>query len=453
MFYNRTNELAVLENEYLKSGSAFTVIYGRRRIGKTALITEYIRNKPAIFYYATEGNIKNQLDQLTGLVLRFFEKSYLENVRFDSFEQLFIFISEHIGEQKIVFVIDEYQQLVKLENSLSSILQKCWDLYFKSKNIHIILCGSLISMMYSETLDYSSPLYGRRTSSIHLKGLRFKYIPDFIPAISKLDQMQVYASFGTVPKYLETYQVRDDFITNIKTQILNKNAYLYNEVRFLLKEEIRDTATYFSILETIAGGEQKIGKIGAKLGVPTHHLSRYMQKLADLDIIEKEIPVTENEMSKSKLGRYRIKDQFIRFWFYFVYRNYSYLEINKSELVLKELENNFNEKFVAIAFEEYVKEQILDEPEKYLSFIPFKIGRWWNNKEEIDLVAFDEQNVAFIECKWQTQKTGYSVYSNLKRKSEQVQVPGTRKEEYVIFSKNGFKESLKEANCRCFQYL
>jgi len=444
MFYNRKNELDVLNAEYGRAGAVFTIIYGRRRIGKTSLISEYIKDKPAIYYYATEVNMMNQLDQLTDQIIRFFGKGYLENIRFKDFEQLFVFLAEQLSDQKLVLVIDEYQQLVKLDRAISSVIQKCWD---------IVLCGSIISMMHSETLEYSSPLYGRRTSAIHLKGLNFCHIKDFAPDISKLDQMNVYASLGTVPKYLELYHCADSFAVNIQKQILDKNSYLYNEVRFLLNEEIKDTATYFTILETIAAGDSKIGKIGSKLNVPSHYLTRYLLRLGDLDIIEKEVPITEKEPPKSKLGRYRIKDAFIKFWFYYVYRNYSLLEIGKLDFVIEELERSFNEKFVSSAFEYYVKEVILDDPETYIGFKPLKIGRWWTNKEEIDLVAFNDDQMAFIECKWQNKKVGYETYADLRRKSELVTDRKDLKKVFVIFAKEGVKESLKDADCRWFSYL
>ena len=453
MFYNRKNELDALNNEYRRSGASFTVIYGRRRIGKTALISEYIKDKPAIYFYATEMNIRHQLDQLTEQVIQFFDKPYLENIKFQDFEQLFAFLADQIGDRKIVFIIDEYQQLVKQDSAMSSVLQKCWDMYFKSKNIHIILCGSIISMMYSETLDYSSPLYGRRTSNIHLKRMKFMHIQDFIPKLSKMDQMNVYASLGTIPKYLELYDASVSFEENIRRQVLDKNSYLYNEVRFILKEEIKDAATYFSIMETIALGESKIGRISSRLNVQSPYLSRYLLRLSDLDIIEKEIPITEKDPPKSKLGRYRIKDPFIKFWFYYVYRNYSSLEIGRIDYVMSELKKSFNQRFVSYAFENYVKETILEDPERYLGFEPLKIGRWWSNKEEIDLIAFNDTHMAFIECKWLNKVVGYDVYSNLQRKSLLVPNHEDKEHVYVIYARNGVKESVQEDGGRVFSYL
>lgn len=451
MFVNRDKELESLNSDYNKSNSSFSVIYGRRRVGKTALISKFISDKPAIYFYATESKLNQQLEILTSDIVKFFNKEYLKDIKFKGFEQFFIFLSDNLpNDKKIVFVIDEYQNLAKIDKSFSSILQRVWDLHLKDKKIHLILCGSVISMMYSETLSYNSPLYGRRTSNIHLKALAFEYIKSFIPT-NKIDLMNIYASFGTIPKYLEMYDKNKSFFENVKTEMLNPNSYLYQEGKFLLKEEINDITTYFSILEVISQGESKIGNIAKRLSVHSSYLTRYLEKLIDLDIIEKEVPITEKNPSKSKLGRYRIKDNFLKFWFFYIYKNYSYLEIERVDYVLSEIEVSFNEKFVSFAFEDYVKELLTSNPLEYLGYYPKKLGRWWSNKEEIDLIAIGEEKITFIECKWKSQKVGYDVYHNLVEKSKLIESDLER--EYVVFSKSGFKSSIDDAeNLKLFTY-
>ena len=179
MFYNRNSELSTLEREYQKRGSAFTVIYGRRRVGKTALIYEYIKNKPALFLYATEANFLIQLENLKPQLLRLIDKPFLKDIKIESFSHFFTLLSEYNFNKKLVLVIDEYQNLCKIDKAFSSELQRIWDMQLQRQNLHLILSGSVISMMHSEILDYSAPLYGRRTTNIHLKPLAFKYIKTF----------------------------------------------------------------------------------------------------------------------------------------------------------------------------------------------------------------------------------------------------------------------------------
>ncbi len=439
MFINRINELQALEKEYEKKSASFSVIYGRRRVGKTSLLSKYIENKPSIYLYITLSDLNSQLKAFTEQIRKFAPSSISKHLNFTSFEEALEFLSTLELENKLVLVIDEYQYLTQLDKSFSSKLQKLWDMNLINMNLHLILCGSVLSMMHSEVLSYNSPLYGRRTSQFHIKPIKFNYIKEFLPTCTKLELMQVYSSFGSIPKYLNEYDASMSFTQNIKENILNKNSYLYSEGNFLLKDEISDARSYFSILEAISKGNTKVGHIGSALGLASSYLTKYLQRLIELDIVEKEIPITEKNPLKSKFGRYKIKDKFLNFWFFYVHKNYNYLEIEQTKAVLDEIELNFNDRFVSFAFEDYVLEDILLNPRKYLDFTPTKIGRWWNNKEEIDIVAFDDKNICFIECKWQNRVDEESVKYKLIQKSTNILHEKTAS--YLIVTKQTYLNS------------
>ena len=436
MFVNRHSELKSLNIEYAKKEATFTVIYGRRRVGKTALISEYIKDKVHIYLYATEGNLGQQLLGFTKEIKRFVDPKIAKHLSFETFSDAFEFLAECSFGSKLILVIDEYQNLCKLEQGFSSSLQRVWDRYLSRANVHLILCGSVLSMMHSEVLAYNAPLYGRRTTNIHLKALHFQYIRTFLPTLSKEEEMMVYASFGTIPKYLNEYNTKESFRENILHKILDKNTYLYSEGNFLLKQELSETGSYFAILESISKGNTKVGNIASNLSKPSTALTPYLQKLLELDILTKEVPITETNPLKSKLGRYKIKDKFLNFWFYYVYKNYNYLEVNQTDVVLDELTLNFNDRFVSFAFEDYILEDVLLNHQKYLSFRPHKVGRWWNNKEEIDLVAFDDENICFIECKWQNSVNEQHIKEELIRKSALVK--HDKKVSYLVLTKKGY---------------
>jgi len=441
MFVNRINELAYLEDEYNSKKATFSVVYGRRRVGKTALIGRFIENKPHIYLYITLNDLQIQLSFFTNEIKKFVHDPLKEYLSFKSFEEAIGFLATLKLKEKLVLVIDEYQNLTQLDNSFSSKLQMLWDTKLQNCNIHLILCGSVLSMMQSEVLNYSAPLYGRRTSSFHIKALKFVYLKEFLPTLDTQELINVYASFGAIPKYLLEYDQDLTFMQNIKKNILNKNSYLYNEGNFLIKDEIKDSASYFNILQSISNGNRKIGKIVSNLGVNSSYLSKYMQKLIELELVEKEVPVTESNPSKSKMGLYKIKDKFLNFWFYYVYKNYNYLEIEQTDAVLKEIELNFNDKFVSFAFEDIVLEDISSNPKKYLDFIPTKIGKWWDNKNEIDIVAFDEKNIALIECKWQNRVDEELVRANLIAKSTNL-IKG-KTPHYLVVTKENFTRNFK----------
>lgn len=436
MFVNRIKELGELNKEYLRDGAAFSVVYGRRRVGKTALLSKYIEEKPNIYLYITLSDINVQLAGFTKQIAGFVPEVLAKHLHFKSFEEALEFLSTLELKEKLVVIIDEYQYLAQLDIGFSSKLQKVWDMSLQKSNIHLVLCGSVLSMMHSETLAYNAPLYGRRTSQFHIKAIKFHYLQAFVPQADRLEQMQIFASFGSIPKYLNEYDASAGFMENVKEKILNKNAYLYSEGNFLLKDEISDARTYFSILESISKGNSKIGHIAASLGLVSSHLSKYMQKLIELDIVEKEVPVTEKNPLKSKLGRYKIKDKFLNFWFYYVFKNYNYLEIEQVQAVLDEIELNFNDRFVSFAFEDYALEEIIRNPKKYMDFIPDKIGRWWSNKEEIDIVAFNDENICFVECKWQNRVNRAEVKQSLIKKS--IPLIEERKASYVVITKENY---------------
>lgn len=179
-----------------------------------------------------------------------------------------------------------------------------------------------------------------------------------------------------------------------------------------------------------------MGFIASNLSVHSSYLPQYINRLIELDFITKEVPITEKNPLKSKLGQYKIKDKFINFCFYYVYKNYNYLEINQTKAVLDEIKTNFNDRFVSFAFEDFTYEQILQNPKKHLGFTPLKLGRWWNNQEKIDLVAMDEQNIAFIECKWQNSVDKTKVLRQLKLKSKCIK--HDKNEKFLVFTKEDY---------------
>jgi AAA+ ATPase superfamily predicted ATPase len=251
--------------------------------------------------------------------------------------------------------------------------------------------------------------------------------------------MQIYSSFGTIPKYLNEYDASLSFMQNITQKVLDKDAYLYSEGMFLLKEEFGDGSNYFAILESISKGNSKIGSIASSLSKTATLLSPYMQKLIELDIIAKEVPVTEANPLKSRFGRYKIKDKFLNFWFFYVYKNYNQLEIRQIQSVIDEIETNFNDRFVSFAFEDYVIEDLRLNPSRYIDFIPKKVGRWWNNNQEIDIVAFDEDNICFIECKWQNSVNRQNVLNRLIQKSSAIK--HNKKATFLVVTKDDYLSS------------
>lgn len=276
-FINREKELEFLDKEYNKPGSSLIIIYGRRRIGKTALIKKFIENKPALYFLATEEMERENIKNLQHLIANFTKNPLLKRGTSFTWDDLFIAFKDYNKETKKIIVIDEFQYLVKINKAFSSIFQRIWDNHLKDENIMVILCGSLISMMESQTLTYSSPLYGRRTGQIKMKQISFSRYGEFFENKTTNELIEFYAVTGGVPKYIEIFKSEKDIYTAIEKNVLNKQSFLFEEPVFLLERELNDIGSYFSVIKTIAMGNHKLGKMASYLGISQSNLTKYIK--------------------------------------------------------------------------------------------------------------------------------------------------------------------------------
>ncbi|MEE0635849.1 AAA family ATPase [Adlercreutzia sp.] len=291
-FVDRTEELAALEEQFADHQAAMVVIYGRRRIGKTALITEFVRDKRALYFLATEESEEQNRAAFQKQVAAFTGDELLGQVSVDNWDVLFDRLTSD-GE-RLVVALDEFQYLGKANPAFPSVFQRIWDTMLSKRNVMVILCGSLISLMESQVLSYSSPLYGRRTAQVRMKQIPFRFYRDFFSKeIGRRELVELYSVTGGVPKYIESFRGVDDVYRGIEKSVLNSSSYLYDEPNFLLSKEVSEVGTYFSILKAVAAGNRKSGEIAAALNVRQTGLSKYLKVLERLDVLERVVPVTE----------------------------------------------------------------------------------------------------------------------------------------------------------------
>ncbi len=446
-FVDRYDEMNFLNREYGKSESSFVVIYGRRRTGKTSLISEFIKNKNAIYYLATEESEKVNMQSFATLSAEFIGNFLLANA--NDWETVFKEILKYNPNEKTVIVIDEFQNIGKSNPAFISRFQRIWDTILKEQNVMLILCGSLIKMMHDQVLNENSPLYGRRTGQIKLKQIPFRYYKEFFPNFSTAQLIESYAVTGGVPKYIETFEQHDNILQAIKDNVLSQQSYLYEEPVFLLQNEVKEIGSYFSIIKTIASGKHKPSEIASALGVKDTNLPKYLSVLIDLDIVEREVPVTEKNPEKSKMGIYNIKDNFIEFWFGFVYPYRSYIESGNENVVMGIIEKSLKPNHTAFVYESICRDEYMNDliAKGTWDFIPTKIGRWWDRKDtEIDIMAIDDNsdNVIFGECKYTNKPMDVDVYYKLLDKAKLVPYQKDKRiEHFVFFSFNGYSDKLK----------
>lgn len=450
-FIGRKNELHTLNTEYNRN-SSFVVIYGRRRVGKTTLIKEFLKNKSAFYYLATEELESQSMKRLANVIARTTKNTLLQKIEFTDWLDLFQLIADYKPEEKKVLVIDEFPYLVRTNSAFPSILQNAWDEFLKDSNVMLILSGSLIGMMQKHVLSYDSPLYGRRTAQMRLTPLPFTsiYETQNLPFEQAVEQ---FALTSGVPKYLEFFEDGRPLEEQLKDAVFSKNGFLYEEPNFLLKSEFLTAVNYFSIIKTIADGNHKLGKIASALGQESSSLTPYLSTLSDLGFIEKRTPITEKNPEKSRKGLYFIADNFLRFWFCYVYPYKGELELDNMQIVLDEIHKDFKEKFVAFAYEDICKDIFAKLcSNNAISFVPSRIGSYWLNDydgdTEINVMSVDHQNKQVFagECKYHTKPVDAPVYFALKEKVDNAAEIRKSFSKYNIiyglFSKSGFTKRM-----------
>jgi len=451
MFVDRENELKALEDLYKSGKAVFMPIYGRRRVGKSELILRFMAGKKGVYLLGKTIAEKAMLETFSTRISSVFSDNVLEKNPLRSWEALFAYLCQKAEKENIVVAMDEFPYLVKTNDALPSILQAEWDEHIKDSKMFLILCGSSIGMMEKEVLEYKSPLYGRRTGQILLHPLRFRHIRPFLPGYSEKSLMEAYAILGGVPAYLLEFDKSRSIAQNIENNILARDSYLYDEVPFLLREELREPANYFAILKELSFGKTALNDLVNSTGLERGMVSSYLDSLIALKIVERRVPVTEKNPHKSRRGIYRIADCFFRFWFRFVFPNKDLLVMDKQREVMKNSISPYLDSFVAFAFEDVCREILWEVNDgRSLPFMFERIGAWWGGGNEIDIVALSEtsREILFAECKWTSKPVDIGIVKGLLEKSRLVEWNREkRKEHFALFSKSGFTEGCK-AYCR-----
>jgi AAA+ ATPase superfamily predicted ATPase len=446
-FVNREAEIQFLGERTESDRAEFIVVYGRRRIGKTELLKEAFKKKKAIFFVADLGADQDQRRRLSEAVGRSYPSPLLQTEPLPEWDPLLRYVTDLAAEGRIILVMDEFPYLCSSQPALPSIFQRIWDETGKNSKLALILCGSFVSFMEREILGHKSPLYGRRTGQLLVQPLPLSSLKGFFPGYSPEDRISAYAVLGGVPAYLLQFSDRLSLTQNIEKQILNPNAFLHDEVRFILMEELRDPKLYLSILQSIALGNTRMNDIVQRTGIERGPVSKYLSVLQDLRLIERETPATERHPEKSRRGIYRLSDNFFRFWFRFVLPHRSRLvetggqRIMERE-ILPHLDNFIGQGFDKICAEIWT--YLVSAGRIKMDYD--RAGRWWNGNEEIDLVVLAGDVPVFAaECKWSKKAIGMDILKDLQRKVYLLAPEeGPESIRLGLFSRSGFTKDVEE---------
>lgn len=444
MFVGRENELKEMNRLFQTGKFQLFVLYGRRRVGKTTLLTEFCRNKPSIFFSAENSTNQMNLVKFSQQVFGYFNESVLEP--FSSWENALLYIESKSANRSLVVVLDEFPYLAEGDRGLLSVLQHLIDHRLKASRLFLILCGSYMGFMEREVLGSKSPIFGRRTAQLHLKALDYyagRGMLDFAPPE---EQLMYYGIFGGTPMYLGRISPEEGLAGNLKHNYFSTSGYLYEEPGLLLQQELREPGVYRAIIEAAAGGAVRLNEIHQRTGEERSKCAKYISVLIELGILYRELPFGERETSRK--GLYQIEDNMFRFWHRFVGPNRTLIETGAGDIVIEKRVLPCLSDYMGGRFEEICRQFLLRK--NRLGQLPIlftEIGRWWgtdsraHRETEIDLMARDEGAYLFCECKWKTQTAGLPVLEALVEKSRLFH---TEKNYYAIFSKSGFTPQLKD---------
>lgn len=444
-FFGRVNELAELEKSYKSDKFEFTVIYGRRRIGKTFLIQKYIEDKNSVYYMASQTGALN-LERLSLLVN---EKLGFGNDGpvYKDYFTLFQAVGRLAKDERLVFVIDEYPYLAESNEGVSSIIQAMCDHDWKESKLHLILCGSSMSFMEKQVLSAKSPLYGRRTSQIRLRPFTFFETKEMLKGMDKEDIAVIHSATGGVADYLSFVDKNLSLEENLINLFLNPSGRLFEETTNLLNQELKSPEVYNQIIYAIANGATKNVEISDKTNISSGSLTPYINNLIELGIIKKEVPYGKNSGRKTI---YRIKDGCFRFFYRYVLRYQSQIIAMNGEKIYNELIKDDLPNFMGEGFENISNDffEKLNSNGKLPGFV-YSYGRWWGNnpiekqEEEIDLLGEGKDFSIFGEFKWRNREFDIKELEKLFSKSRFAPVSQSNAY-YIIFTKKDFSKDVKD---------
>jgi AAA+ ATPase superfamily predicted ATPase len=451
MFVGREKEISELEKLYQTKTFQFVALYGRRRVGKSTLISHFTQTRRTIYFTAIESGSRRNLELFSKTVMEL--RGVRGDAAFSRWEQAFDEIASLAkSNERLILVIDEYPYLAQAERSISSILQLYCDTIFKNTSIMIILCGSSMSFMENQVLGYQSPLYGRRTAQMKIEAFDYRDAAAFVSQYSLEEKALVYGITGGVPKYLELFNDSVSLKKNIIKNFLSPTGYLYEEPANLLKQELREPVKYNLIIEAAAKGATRLNEIADKTGLDSSAASIYINSLISLGIMQKETAITEEKNKRKTL--YRLADSMFIFWYRYLFgAGFSILSGDAESLYEAEIEPDLS-RYMGAIFETMCSDYLGRLNSATNKVLPFKIrqlGRWWGTnphtktEEEIDIVGINEKlsSALFCECKYRNQLTDIKILNSLIAKAELWK--GYAHRYFMLFSRKGFTREVHAA--------
>jgi len=447
MFINREKELSQLEAIFHKTGAQFLAVFGRRRIGKTALLCHWLktcRHPDGVYWVAYRSSARlllarfsQSLQSLTG--------NRDPDFTYSNWDVAFRELARLASDRRRVVVIDEWPYLVESVPGIASILQAAWDHHLKASNIVLIVAGSHYHMMHDDLLSPKGALYGRTTANLMLGEIPPRAVHPFLPRYSPDQIVETYSVIGGVPKYLELWNDGWPVLRNVEEVVLSPTTIFRQEPAFLIQDEISDARTYLGILEALGQGMRIPSTIATMTGIANPHVGKYLQSLLLLGLIRRDISVDVPDPHNTRIARYEISDPYLRFHFTFVRPHTALLEQGRIRHLMDIVKERFDAYVAHTGYEEMCRRVVTELGDQHeLPFVPDRIGRIWTRHAEVDVaaVSLKERCILLGECKWSRHKVGLPVLRELQAKAARFERLAGFKAHFALFSRSGFEASL-----------
>jgi|CXWL01.1.fsa_nt_gi AAA+ ATPase superfamily predicted ATPase len=417
-FVGRERELKVLEDAWASSAGAFVPVYGRRRIGKSTLLLQFLEKKRGLYHVGKVAPAELQIRELLQTAAEVLKQPLLAQVAVTTWKAALEHLERAWPEgERLVLVLDEFQWTVGASPELPSVLQELWDRKWRhSGRMMLVLCGSFVGFMEHEVLGKKSPLYGRRTAQIHLQPMSWHESSLLHSGWSLEQQTEAYFICGGVPQYLLAFDPKKSVRTNIETTLLDEFAPLYREPEFLLREELREVEKYHAVLYAVAAGETTQRRIAQVTGLPERSLHYWLEQLVQLGYVGRRFPLTGGPRNRRKV-RFVLEDPLLKFWFRFVFPHKSALAYLGPALTFAQHIKPELDAYFGGCFERLAKEMLPHVLRHEGVTASVEVGEYWDSDVQIDLVGIrDDGCIDLGECKWGKVRSAPAVRAELATK-------------------------------------
>lgn len=449
MFIGRQAELQWLGADFKENKSHFTIVYGRRRVGKSLLIERFCEGKRAFIFQGGKEKKQPQIKRFLTEFGDFINDPLIPMVAATTWDEVLKIFNARRRDKKLILVLDEFQWMCEGSPELVSDIQRNWDrVWKKDGKMFLILCGSSISFMEGELLSEKSPLFGRRTREIFLEPFSSAETELFFPKKNNIEKAETLMILGGIPMYLACLNEKFSIRRNVNNMAFSKGGLLVNEVNFILSEQLKETGNYFRLLKCLANGAKSIADLAREMRISAGQIMFYLHRLERLRFIKRYIPITKD--LNSKTVRYKLYDEYLRFYFYYIEPNRTRISGNNGDYLFDRITGANWDTFCGYAFEIFCEKNVGVILRKLgVTDTAEKIGTYWHRKSalrsgvQIDLVIeCSDMTTYLLECKWSKNKVGIGIVEELAKKEGSYPNPKKHTMRKVIIASNGVTEEV-----------